>query len=224
MQLPNYQVTITKSKNNINIPVVNGVYLHSVYDPIKEADSLIEQHSDTLKKESNFLVLGLGFAFHIQALSKALYDIHGSKYKIFVVEPNSEIVALSEKENPVASDNVSIICKETVDDYYSNNEFVNFLLQKPSIIPHTATFNIYRNFFKEIMSFKKHNAIDVNRKILANPTIRNLIEENPNNSFTESVHNAILSPSKNDQNLFLLKIFDLEQKNRKSNESKHTHN
>ena len=49
---------VKSSKSGHIIPVVNGVHLHSTYDPIKEAKSMVEKYYKNFKENKNVLVFG----------------------------------------------------------------------------------------------------------------------------------------------------------------------
>ena len=42
-EIANNPFQIKQSKNNLPIPIVNGVHLHSSYDPVKEAKKMISK-------------------------------------------------------------------------------------------------------------------------------------------------------------------------------------
>ncbi|MEI8346869.1 MAG: hypothetical protein WCG27_05350, partial [Pseudomonadota bacterium] len=63
--LPVSTFEIKYSKTNHPIPVINGVHLHSVYNPIKEAETFISKQEKILKEKNHILFLGLGFGHHI---------------------------------------------------------------------------------------------------------------------------------------------------------------
>ena len=64
------------AKSGHIVPVVDQIYLHSVYDPIKEADDYVQTHEEDLKKNPTVLMLGLGFGYHIfQIINNSRYII-----------------------------------------------------------------------------------------------------------------------------------------------------
>ncbi len=52
-QICSYEVK--DSKTNLKIPVVNGVHLHSVYDPINEAKLFAEKNEKIIYSKKNML-------------------------------------------------------------------------------------------------------------------------------------------------------------------------
>ncbi len=71
------------------MPVVNGKSLHSRYDPAAEARKLVADKIAQKPSARIALVLGMGFAYHIEALREALPP----SASITVFEPLSEIVS-----------------------------------------------------------------------------------------------------------------------------------
>ena len=54
-------IELQSSRNGLSIPVINGVYLHSMYNPQKEAQAFAEKHEATLKKEKQNYNFGTWF-------------------------------------------------------------------------------------------------------------------------------------------------------------------
>ncbi|QPJ63428.1 MAG: glycosyltransferase [Candidatus Nitronauta litoralis] len=59
-------IEVIPAKTQNRVPVSNSISLHSRYDPVKEATTFAENVGDL--KNSDCLVLGLGFAYHIKEL------------------------------------------------------------------------------------------------------------------------------------------------------------
>ena len=57
---------IKESKNGLKVPVIDGVYLHSIYDPQTEGKALLKRHQDSFEEKSSILILGLGYGYHIE--------------------------------------------------------------------------------------------------------------------------------------------------------------
>jgi hypothetical protein len=84
--MENYQIKVAKSGHKI--PVINDVHLHSSYDPIKEASAFIDK---VIKQplQSNYLILGLGFGYHIKELVSRLNQSN-IKPNLVIIEPNNK--------------------------------------------------------------------------------------------------------------------------------------
>ena len=57
---------LTKAKDGTMVPLCNGSFLHSQYNPMREAEQFAAQFNDT----SFFVVLGIGGGYHIAALRR----------------------------------------------------------------------------------------------------------------------------------------------------------
>lgn len=83
------KVEVEHSKGGRPIPVVNGKFLHSRYDPEAEAVKWAAEQLAKKPKARIVVVLGMGFAYHLQALR----DAAGRDVTLVVFEPLSEIVS-----------------------------------------------------------------------------------------------------------------------------------
>lgn len=147
-----YQIEI--SRNGKKVPVVNGVYLHSIYNPIKEAEAFSEEHGEKLRSKNLVLVLGLGFGYHIDEIEKKLKDAHGDNYQIQILEPSSQMVNHFNREVGFTSKHVSIIKSASVEDIFSSWDVVSFLMKKPLILKHDSSFSLEKKYFTEFLSYK----------------------------------------------------------------------
>jgi len=203
-----FSVSFSQSKSGHKIPMVNGVYLHSVYDPIKEAESLVAEHEKNLEKENNVLILGLGYGYHINEIRSKLMLNFGTDYNIYVIEPNPNIVKFVKEDRMIFDGPIKIICKQTLDDIFSETNFVDFLMKKPTLISHSSSFNLYSEFFKEFMSFEKHDSFSTNINILKNMSLKNmLLSGNEESSFSSAIDNLIIKDKKESKDSFLIDIY-----------------
>lgn len=164
---------IKSSRSGHPVPSVNGVLLHSIYNPIKESESLLEKHRTQLQQKTSFLILGLGFGYHINAIHQYASKFTKSEdLNICVLEPNQDLIKaffeyLPDKEgspdfsqNPVPRENkYRIFAANNIRQLYSNKDFLDFLTLRPSLIPHPASFNLHQNYFKEFLSYESTNKI-----------------------------------------------------------------
>lgn len=163
---------IKDSKVGLKIPVVNGVHLHSIYDPKKEAISFVEKNKELLDRSQWIVFLGMGFGYHIIEAHSYLKK-KGEDFKILVIEPNNQVyqdcVELSIK------DPIDFIPYNgmQIDEIYSDRTLIDALLRKPSIIAHPASFNLYKNYFSEFLTYKSNNTVQELSKIIEN---KNLLE------------------------------------------------
>jgi hypothetical protein len=145
---------IKDSKSGKPIPVVNDVHLHSAYNPEKEAQAFVEKHIDDLKKSNKVLVLGLGFGYHLSQILYHLRREFDSNFTIWVVEPNISVY-LDWREIFTAEQdtNLNIVAGVEVEELYKEKDFQTFLLDKPKLIAHPASFNLYQEYFKSFLTF-----------------------------------------------------------------------
>lgn len=99
-----YTVEIAVSKDGRKIPVVNGKCLHSRYDPAAESRRWVAEKLAKKPTARLAIVLGMGFAYHIQALRESLPP----DAVIVVFEPVSEVVSAYAKETPKNIDGVRL--------------------------------------------------------------------------------------------------------------------
>ncbi len=150
------QVQIKVSKNGSLIPILNGVYLHSMYNPEKEASNFIQNNKHQINQGNNFLILGLGFGYHIEALVNEIKD---RDYRIYVLEPSQELIEAFLANKPLNNDRMFIQKLEDIKKLYQNSMFAEFLAEKPIILPHTTSFNMHQTRFKEFLNFRASLAI-----------------------------------------------------------------
>ena len=134
----------------LKVPVVNEIHLHSIYDPIKEACELAEKYRPALKGQKNILILGLGFGHHVREVLHILNEYHGNEGRILVVEPFKRVIEDCLTHNPTfETGKVKIIHETDIERLYTTADFIEFLLTKPGIVYHQASFNAHSQFFKK---------------------------------------------------------------------------
>lgn len=85
---------VEKSKNGDYTIKAKKRYLHSKYDPRKEAKIFVENNKGILNKK-NIIIYGLGLGYHIEEIIR----ISNGNSKIYVIELNTNIVQLCKKYN-----------------------------------------------------------------------------------------------------------------------------
>jgi len=169
---------IIQSKTGKWIPLINDIHLHSTFDPEKEADALIERHAKSIKEKKFFLVLGLGFAYHIFSLAKKLQINHGDDYEIMVIEPSSETVSrFFEINKGIKLDpHIKIYQNEDPEEIYEEVDVVKFLCKKPGVISHPASFNFYSKFFKDYLTYIAPSTVENIKKSVHNKTLETYLD------------------------------------------------
>ncbi|MCB9060417.1 MAG: hypothetical protein H6622_02710 [Halobacteriovoraceae bacterium] len=147
------------SKTEHEIPVLAGVHLHSIYNPIKEAQKFIQTNLEIIKKNHKFLILGSGFGYHVRELIKVASEIHQT-YQIVVVEPERRVLADCLRIYPNRDRNVAYFCEEKFEILFNDPIFIEFLTSHPSVIPHPASFNLHSEYFKNFLSFEAKNDVE----------------------------------------------------------------
>lgn len=205
MSLPkitSYEVKTSRTEQKV--PVVNGVHLHSIYNPYKEAEGLVEGHIEALKNKNEVLILGLGFAYHVNAVIEKLQQIHGDNFKVVVVEPNVQVY-----EDCIAFDllnkkNVLVYSGYNSKELYSDLDLVHFLLKKPAVIAHPPTFNLYQLYFKDILTFEAPKNLFAIKEYMSIPEIKKYLDSfAPNATFDEVLFSEIPGKTKFEEIDFL---------------------
>lgn len=145
---------IKTSRTEQKVPVVNGVHLHSIYNPFKEAENLINSNLESMQNKNEILILGLGFGYHVNYAIEKLTEMYGNNFKIIVIEPNSRVHEECLSLDLLNKKNVLVYSGFTSNELYSDLDLIHFLLRKPAIIAHPASFNLYQLYFKEFLTFE----------------------------------------------------------------------
>ncbi len=153
------RLSIVKSNSGHDILLIDQVEMHSKFNPIQEAYDLALSLSDKLKSNPNILVLGLALGYHIQQLDFKMREYHKNP-NIFIVEPNEEVVHLAQKSHIIPNNHITIFSGRDIEKYYQHALFVEFLNQKPLIVPHKPTINLEADFFKRFLAYKASNKIN----------------------------------------------------------------
>jgi len=174
---------LEKSKSGSYTLKYNGKYIHSKYDPEKEAVSFCKRNIKLINKEI-VIIYGLGLGYHIKELRKIV-----NEKLIYVLELNNEIINICKKvNNQIFMDkNIKIVGNDErkfIENLIYDN---NILIYKPSLeMLKNIDFKFYRllnsiefiqekstlelineniqKYFKELcfdcfgdVSFEKHN-------------------------------------------------------------------
>ncbi len=206
---------IKKSKTNHDIPVVNGVHLHSMYDPLKEAKDLICHYEEKLKNNPRAVVLGMGLCYHIKILKKILEKNHGVKGQIIVIDPNEYIFNDYLKSNKI--ENVSYLITDRINNIYSDKNFINFLVESPIIIKHSASFNLYHDFYKSFLSYKAPIFIHEYLDNIEDKSLKNHIQDTLSDDKKNTFHQYIETLRKSTRNFkkydyMLIALYEMNKK------------
>ena len=205
MSLPkitSYEVKTSRTEQKV--PVVNGVHLHSIYNPFKEAENLVSAQLENLTNKREVLILGLGFAYHVNAVIEKLEKFHGDNFKIIVIEPNIKVHEDCVGLDLLNKKNVTIYSGYDSKELYSDIELVHFLLRKPAIIAHPPSFNLYQDYFKSILTFEAPTTISGIMEFITSPEISTFLKPfNPTSTLSEVLYHQIPKKSQFEEFDFL---------------------
>jgi hypothetical protein len=209
-------IEIKTSKNERPIPVVNGVHLHSMYNPEKEAESFADKNLDLLKDKKNILVLGLGFAYHLETLLDRMNKLNANKKNhIIVIDPSIELFEECRKNKRlVNSEQIEYICGVGIKQLFTNQYFVNFLLQNPGVIAHPASFSLHKEYFSNFLDYKASTYLEDIEQNIVGEGLKTYISASNHthwHEFTDSVFNMASIKDNNDFLVMALKGFDSAQ-------------
>ena len=190
LSLYKYEVKVSKTEHKV--PVVNDVHLHSIYNPIKEAATLAVKNKELIESKNEILILGLGFGYHVSETIKILEKKWGSDFRVIVIEPNEKVFTDYKKYSNIECENLTIYSAQDITELYKKKEFVNYLLNKPGIISHPASFNLYQNYFKGLLSYKAPKTVDSFKEYLSSSKVCDSIcELNPELDLISAIDQAL---------------------------------
>ena len=193
MSLPKIQsYEVKNSRTDQKVPVVNGVHLHSIYNPFKEAQALVEKYADQLTHKNEVLILGLGFAYHVNEIINYMTRVHGDNFRIVIVEPNAQIYHDCLNLDLQNKKNVLVYSGFLPQELYSDIDLIHFLLRKPAVIAHPPSFNLYQDYFKEVLTFEAPKKIEAIQEYLtSNEVKRYLAELEAHETFDNFLYNDL---------------------------------
>jgi hypothetical protein len=184
--------------------------LHSIYNPVKEAEAFIESQTENLKYKNKILVLGLGFGYHIEEIEKKLESFH-KEYEIIVLEPNKQLIEDYIASNPIDKRKIKIVSKEKVKELFNDWNFVSYLMQKPCIIKHDASFIINRDFYTKFLAYQAPKDI-INFKSILSESSENLFSNEVGKTFDAYIDSIKKNNSiDSKQNFMLLALSEIKK-------------
>lgn len=178
MSLPKIQnYEVKDSRTEQKVPVVNGVHLHSIYNPFKEAQALIEKYADQLNQKNEVLILGLGFAYHVNEIINYMSQVHGDNFRIVIIEPNAQIYHDCLNLELLNKKNVLVYSGFLPQELYADIDLIHFLLRKPAVVPHPPSFNLYQEYFKEILTYEAPKKIASIQEFITTKEVKKYLEQ-----------------------------------------------
>jgi hypothetical protein len=171
----NSQYKLEASRNGLTVPVINDVYLHSIYNPVKEANAFALTQEKNIKIKKHILILGLGFGYHVEEIAR-IASQHHSDYQVVILEPNKRLVDDFINTRNFEDKKIKIICMDSVKELFGTWEFVKFLMNKPCIIKHDASFIVEREFYSSFLSYQASKDL-YNVKNLTSTNAKEMMQE-----------------------------------------------
>ena len=199
-------IEIKESRTGDPVPVVKGIYLHSIYSPVKEAEAFARDYEQSVQRKSSALILGIGFGYHIQEVLSLGKRFH-KDFKVMVLEPNRGLIEEFKKTEifQKLSPFIKIVHSERPEQIFEKEEFIMFLTQKPAIIKHDPSYNLSRDYFQGFLTFKASNRISDYRPLLSKKSSDMLSSwEGSMEQGLQSVMKSGRVTNKNDYVLFLM--------------------
>jgi len=157
---------VEKSKNNLLTIKKDGKYIHSKYDPLKEAEKIISDYSKEIENYEYIFFYGVGLGYHIENFIKKYPE-----KKIILYEPDKEIF-----ENYLKYGNLNKINSKKIFNIFfgiSSNQikyFLTSLLKKLSsnfLILNLPSYKIFfdknikefESIMKDLLNTKKQETI-----------------------------------------------------------------
>ncbi len=191
-----HPIEIKNSKTDLPVPVINNVHLHSIYNPEREADSFVTANEQSIEKSSNILVFGLGFGYHLASLERRLKNLFPKGFRVYCIEPNRTLVKKWNELRPNSiGGNVKVICNDDIKEFYKNIDLVKFLSEKPTILPHPASFQLNENFYKEFMSFHYPTTIAESLPFIEDPSFQDYLSVDGTHETTDEFFRRISNKS-----------------------------
>ena len=161
------------SKTGHIVPIVNDVHLHSVYNPIKEAETFVQKNISSIKEKNKILILGLGFAYHVNLVASLMDTIYKNDFEIAVIDPHLELAKDCLARNLINDARITIYSKRKAADLYKIEEFISFLMKGPNVLTHHASFNLHERFFKDLLSYRSPTDIGNIANRIQNSNLKN---------------------------------------------------
>jgi hypothetical protein len=179
LKLPSIDIfEIRSAKNGLKVPYINGVHLHSIYNPIREAETLVKSNIQLIREKPTALILGLGLAYHVHKIADALNQ-HHDQYHIMIIDPCIQSYQYCIDNNIIDSPSITVKAGIPAEEVYQHNDVIDFLVSQPSLIAHPASFNLYDEYYKDFLSHRAQTNLGSLAPVVANSNISSLLSEAP---------------------------------------------
>ena len=211
--ISSYEIKLSRTEHKV--PVVNGVHLHSIYNPLKEAENLVDANIEILNDKNEVLILGLGFGYHVNYIIERLTKIHEKNFKIIVIEPNNQVHQDCLLLELLNKKNVLVYSGFSAHELYSDIDLIHFLLNKPAVIAHPASFNLYQLYFKKFLTFEAPVKLNEIINFTEDPEVKKYLNKfDTSLTFDEAFYNQLPKKSQFESMDFLaMALAEMTQKN-----------
>ena len=157
---PESEIEILRSRNAYPIPRVNGVMIHSNYDPLKEAVAFVNSYESLIRSQDIILVMGYGFGYHVDEIVKRIKD-DPEKF-IFVIEPDVSFFkkSLELKDITHIVDRVTFIVGISVQKLFDIPGFYRILNAAQYMIGYKPAINVNEEYFVEFVKRRSSNRVE----------------------------------------------------------------
>lgn len=198
-------IKIIRSRTGPPVPVVDGIHVHSRYDPVKEADNLVSRNKGFYKDGDNFIIIGWGFAYHIIRL---IDKFNPHKIYIFEADPGIFFKSLEYiKVSRIMGRDCEILLGSSFDTINDLGEMKTLIKSCiPSIFKNIGSYNLHKGYYDKLIRKITYYHDLYKGDIFS----REQLFETP---FDSELLNNFAKNSENDQNIF--SIIDKVKENRK---------
>lgn len=145
-----FAIKLHTTKTKDIVPTINDVPIHSLLNPVREAEVFATNFMSQLSTNPNILILGLGFGYHVEEIERLLRLKHKT-YKISVIEGISELARSCQSYRGL-NKAVSVFTSTDPEDLFLNEEFCKFLLKKPTLVMHPVLYRLSENYYRKVLT------------------------------------------------------------------------
>ncbi|MFC1669680.1 motility associated factor glycosyltransferase family protein [Spirochaetota bacterium] len=151
----NSEIEVFESKTGHSVPIVNKegkkLYIHSRFDPYKEASRFVE--GIETDRFNLFIVLGFGFGYHIELLMERIRD----DSIILVIEKNPDIfkTALCHRDFIKILDDERLIILVDPDEDIITDSLKGKSSRQVSFITHRGSHQIYPEYYGNMLEISR---------------------------------------------------------------------
>ncbi|MCC6278622.1 MAG: hypothetical protein IT289_11970 [Oligoflexia bacterium] len=173
-------ILFKQSRTGFQVPELDGIALHSLVDPVKEAIQMVDAAMPRLMGARTVIVLGLGGGFHLDEIKR---QITGN---IVVIEARQELADEVLAKDPRRIDKDHVLVAPSTEDLLESSVLLEAMAQKFAIFKHAPSIRIASSYYSKINSLLTDRRIEFLKKMtLHNPRLYSFFErvEKSNSQF-----------------------------------------